>query len=255
MDRPLPQALTHSERLGLAFDPSVAFWRHYYEGAVDGREPRPTERLSVFRDALSSVGASGLWLDAGCGIGVMARHFREAGLRVCGIDMSTALLEEARQVTGLPLVATGDTPAGDEHLSRASVELTPFRDEQFDGVYSSSVLEYVADLEIALKELHRVVRKDGHLVFNMPNAFSIFRMTHALARLPLSVLGRSWYYGLVPRWAYWKWDLTKLLKRSGWEPLSFTYYECFPEWVPARARARLAVQPWASSFILIVARK
>ena len=255
MNRSLDQRLTHSERLGRAFDPSVEFWRRYYEGAVDEREPRPTERLAVFREALSSVDASGLWLDAGCGIGEMARRFRETGLRVCGIDMSSALLEEARQLTGLPLVAAGDVPAGEEHLTRASVERTPYRDEQFDGVYSSSVLEYVADLEVALRELHRVVRRDGHLVFNMPNAFSIFRMTHALVRLPLSVLGRSWYYRLVPRWAYWKWDLTTILRRSGWEPLRFTYYECFPEWVPARTRARLAVQPWASSFILIVARK
>jgi SAM-dependent methyltransferase len=251
--------LAHSEKNGLAWDASAARWRDYYAARADGREPDGTERLGVFREALSSVGTSGLWLEAGCGIGVMARQFRAAGLRICAIDVSAELLQEAQGVTGLPLVAAGETPPGDEYLTRSSVERTPFADEQFDGAYASSVLEYSADLDVALTELRRIVRTGGHLVFNMPNAFSVFRMTHALARLPKSVLGRSWYYRLVPRWAYWKWDITKRLERSGWEPLRFTYYgyekmaPTVPDWVPGRRR--MAVQPWAGSFVLVVARK
>jgi SAM-dependent methyltransferase len=255
----LPQVLEHSEKLGRAWDPSAAYWRSYYAGRADGTEPMGTERVSVFREGLGSVAASGLWLEAGCGIGVMARQFRESGLRMCAIDVSAELLEEAQGVTGLPLVAAGDLPPGDEYLARSAVERTPYPDEHFDGAYASSVLEYCADLGVALTELHRIVRTGGHLVFNMPNAFSVFRMTHALVRLPLRLTGRNWYYRLVPRWAYWKWDITKLLKLSGWEPLRFTYYgyekmsPSVPEWVPGRRR--LAVQPWAGSFILVVARK
>jgi SAM-dependent methyltransferase len=257
---PLPQALAHAEKLGIAFDPTVAYWRGYYGGA-DGAEPIGMERVGVFGQALRSVGATGLWLDAGCGIGVIARRFRESGLRVCGIDMSVALLEEAQHVTGLPLVAHGQTPAREEHLLRSSVERTPYRDNQFDGAYASSVLEYVADLEIALSELHRIVRKGGYLIFNLPNAFSVFRITYALVRLPFHVLGRSWYFRLVPRWAYWKWEILKSLERSGWEPQRLTYYGAerrvpgVPHWVPARTRERLAMQPWAAAFVLIVARK
>jgi SAM-dependent methyltransferase len=253
--------LAHSEKLGLAFDPSVAYWRGYYAASGRGAEPRATERLGVFREALSSVRASGLWLDAGCGIGAMARQFRESGLRLCGIDMSAALLEEARRVTGLPLVAAEDVPPGEESLSRASVELTPYADGQFDGVYSSSVLEYAADLEVALRELHRVVRKGGHLVFNLPNAFSAFRIANAIRRQHLQPGGKSWYFRLVPRWAYWKWEITRSLERTGWQPLRLSYYGAesmspsLPDWVPAGARARLAVQPWAASFVLLIARK
>jgi SAM-dependent methyltransferase len=251
----------HAEKLGQAFDPSVSYWRRYYGQSGDGAEPRAAERLSVFREALSSVNASGLWLDAGCGIGAMARSFRESGLRVCGIDMSAALLEEAARVTGLPLVAAEGPPPGAEHLSRASVEGTPYPDEHFDGVYSSSVLEYAADLELALRELHRIVRKGGHLVFNMPNAFSAFRIANAIRRQHLQPGGRSWYFRLVPRWAYWKWEIKRSLERAGWEPLRLSYYGAenmspsLPDWLPASARARLAVQPWAASFVLIVAQK
>jgi SAM-dependent methyltransferase len=259
VNTPLPQVLEHSEKNGLAWDPSVAYWHGYYEGRADGTEPRGTERVTVFREALRSLDASGLWLEAGCGIGVMARQFRESGLRLCAIDVSGELLKEAERVTGLPLVDAGAMPPAEEYLARSSVERTPYPDEHFDGAYASSVLEYCADLGVALTELHRIVKTGGHLVFNMPNAFSIFRATHALARLHLRVLGRNWYYRLVPRWAYWKWDITNLLRVSGWEPLRFTYYGCdrmapsIPEWVPGRRR--LAVQPWAGSFVLVVARK
>jgi SAM-dependent methyltransferase len=255
MGNPFPQGLTHPEKLGIAYDPSVNYWRGYYAGDANGAEPIGAERLGVFRDALASVNASGVWLDAGCGIGRIARQFRESGLRVCGIDMSAALLEEAQHVTGLELVAAGRRPPREEHLYRAPVERTPYDDEQFDGVYSSSVLEYVADLEAALTELHRVVRQGGYLVFNLPNAFSAFRMAYAVLRR------RSRYFQLVPRWAYWKWEIARLLERSGWEQQAFTYYGCerqapgLPAWIPTRVRRPLATQPWAASFVLIVARK
>jgi SAM-dependent methyltransferase len=206
------------------------------------------------------VDASGLWLDAGCGIGMMARQFRESGLKVCAMDMSATLLEEARNVTGLPLVASGAIPPGAEYLTRTSVERTPYADEHFDGAYASGVLEYAADFEVALAELHRIVRKGGHLVFNLPNAFSAFRIASALVPLRLRASGH-WYFRLVPRWAYWKWEIVRFLKRTGWEPLRFTYYGYrnmspgVPEWVPRGARDRLAAQPWAGSYVLVVARK
>jgi len=247
--------VAHSEKLGRAFDPSVAYWRGYYAREPDGTEPVGTERLRVFREALASVRAKGLWLEAGCGIGEMARQFRESGLRVCGIDMSAALLEEARGVTGLPLVEEGQPHSADEHLRRASVDRLPYEAEHFDGAYASSVLEYAADLELAFRELCRVVRRQGHLIFNLPNAFSIFRMGHAIRR-------RSHpYYGLVPRWAYWKRDIEATLERSGWDRLSLSYYGAernapvVPLFVPEPQRQRLARLPWAASYVLVIAQK
>ena len=105
MDLSVRRALAHSEKCGTAFDWSVDYWHEYYTGGP-AKEPVGAERLRVFGDALRAVGARGQWLDAGCGIGEMARHFRRAGLGVCGIDTSAALIEEAQRVTGLPLVAS-----------------------------------------------------------------------------------------------------------------------------------------------------
>jgi SAM-dependent methyltransferase len=230
-------------------DPSVTYWRGFYTDELDGGE-----RLRMFKAALAAVPASGLWLDAGCGIGMMTREFRASGLRVCGTDISAARLAEAQRLTGLPLLVDGRVSDG-EHLAEASVDRLPYGDGDFDGAYSSSVLEYVPSLERALSELHRVVRKDGHLVFNLPNAFSLFRIAYAIVRR------RSEYSRLVPRWAYWRWEITAALNRAGWEIERWSYYGAersvpgIPVVVPLTARRRLGRHALAAPFVLVVARK
>ncbi|MGH2491165.1 MAG: class I SAM-dependent methyltransferase [Candidatus Limnocylindria bacterium] len=249
----LSRALTHSEKVALAASPGVPYWREFYSQDTEIGEPTGAERLRVFREALRSVDASGLWLDAGCGIGVMAQHFRASGLRMCGVDVSASRLEEARRVSGLPLVPPGSTPSTEEHLLQAPVEHLPHADAHFDGAYASSVLEYSASLKLALAELRRVVRRHGFLVFNLPNAFSVFRISHALVRR------RSDYYRLVPRWAYWPWEIGRILTGSGWEIRRFSYYgterSSMGPALEGPLRRRLGDRPWAASYVLVVARK
>src|SRR2546426_9510972 len=165
----LGSALAHADYVRRAFDPGADYWRGYY-----AHDPEARERLRAFAEALQSVHARGNWLDAGCGIGVIARQLRRSDLRICGVDASPDLLQRASAVTGLRVLTEGPAPE-EEHLYRTPLERLPYEDERFDGVYSSSVLEYVASLDLALAELRRVVRRDGHLIFSMPNAFSVFR--------------------------------------------------------------------------------
>jgi len=230
-------------------DPSVAYWRGFYTDEHNG-----AERLRTFGGALASLPASGLWLDAGCGIGVLAREFRRAGLRVCGVDISDARLAEAASLTGLPLVTDG-APGPEEHLRRSSVDRLPYPSERFDGVYSSSVLEYVPDLGAALAELHRVVRPGGHLLFNMPNARSVFRQLYAMVR------AKSAYSRIVPRWAYPQEEILGALETTGWETQWVDHYGAerdvpgIPVLVPAAIRQPLTRQAWAAPFLFIAARK
>lgn len=52
----------------------------------------------------------------------------------------------------------------------ANAESLPFEDETFDFVYCSHVLEHVANPEMVLKEMQRVVKKDGGGYIECPNA-------------------------------------------------------------------------------------
>ncbi len=92
-------------------------------------------------------------LDVGCGTGAAARHLRNHhGLAAMGIDPSWALLEDgARTQDGSPLV-------------RGRAEALPMGDECVEAVLCECVLSLCPDPLRTLREIMRVLRRDGYLV-------------------------------------------------------------------------------------------
>jgi SAM-dependent methyltransferase len=107
-------------------------------------------------------------LDAGCGTG---RHvceaFRTGGVDVVGIDLKWEDLCKAATTLYLMREAEGGGP-GRCLISRADVTTLPFRDEVFDAVICSEVLEHLADNRAAIGELVRVLKPGGNLVVSVP---------------------------------------------------------------------------------------
>lgn len=56
----------------------------------------------------------------------------------------------------------------------ATVELLPFVDNSFDVVFCFQVLHYVPNPELAVKEMHRVLRPRGRLFLSTPSLFPEF---------------------------------------------------------------------------------
>jgi ubiquinone/menaquinone biosynthesis C-methylase UbiE len=96
-------------------------------------------------------------LEIGCGVGNFTRIVREAtGASILGVDISPDLVEEARRrVPG-------------EHFEVADVHRLGFPDSSFDAVYGSSILHHL-ELDAALREMLRVLKPGGRLVFAEPN--------------------------------------------------------------------------------------
>ena len=91
-------------------------------------------------------------LDVGSGPGFLASSMGEAvgsSGWVCGVDISGPLLEVAK-------AHCAHQPWVEFRVSDAAN--LPFPDDHFDAVISTQVLEYVPDVNAALKELHRVLR-------------------------------------------------------------------------------------------------
>ena len=96
-------------------------------------------------------------LDVGSGPGLfadeMARVVGPAGC-VRGVDISEAMV-------GIARARCADTPWVDFQIADA-VSL-PFGDEYFDACVSVQTLEFVADVDAALREIHRVLKPGGRL--------------------------------------------------------------------------------------------
>jgi demethylmenaquinone methyltransferase/2-methoxy-6-polyprenyl-1,4-benzoquinol methylase len=95
-------------------------------------------------------------LDAACGTGDLAFADRKAGAsRVTGLDFSEAMLERARR--------KGAGEASVFEWLQGDMLALPFADATFDAATVGFGVRNVADLELALRELRRVLRPGGRL--------------------------------------------------------------------------------------------
>jgi SAM-dependent methyltransferase len=102
-------------------------------------------------------------LDAGCGPGVHSIRAAAAGYRVCAIDISQVMLQEARaRVTAAGLASAVEFRQ--EDLTRLSIP-----DASFRYVFSWGVIIHIHDVEKALDELARVVEPGGKLALYVTN--------------------------------------------------------------------------------------
>lgn len=97
-------------------------------------------------------------LDLGCGYGWHSRYAVENGAKsVVGVDLSQRMLEVAKEKTQSAQV---------DYLCCA-IEDIDFLAESFDSIISSLAFHYVADFETLAKNLYRLLKPQGDLVFTV----------------------------------------------------------------------------------------
>jgi len=96
-------------------------------------------------------------LEIGCGTGMGLAYLVQRARRAVGIDINSALLQEAR--SHLPDVELREGDAG----------ALPFPDQSFDVLLMLEMLYYVTDIDQALEECRRVLRPAGILFVCLPN--------------------------------------------------------------------------------------
>ncbi len=106
-------------------------------------------------------------LDAGCGTGWFGRRWQAAGNRVVALDLSPAMLAEARRQGSASAYLAGDI----EHL--------PLADESVDLCFSNLAVQWCDDLPRALAELYRVTRPGGLIALSTLADGSLMELRHA----------------------------------------------------------------------------
>jgi ubiquinone/menaquinone biosynthesis C-methylase UbiE len=113
-------------------------------------------------------------LDVGCGGG---RHIRQTrlipGVDAIALDLGEKEVHDTKkmltELDAFPVAWGGTVPgAGTWKVMRGSVYELPFKDESFDCVIISEVLEHLHDDGRALNELSRVLKRGGVLAASVP---------------------------------------------------------------------------------------
>lgn len=114
--------------------------RSYYTWILDQLSPRPGARL----------------IDLCCGTGLLAHEAQQRGLDAIGVDFAI----EALRATPNP-VAVGDA------------ELLPFADMSFEYVVNLGSLEHLANMEVGVREMARILKPGGTCCVLVPNTFGL----------------------------------------------------------------------------------
>lgn len=139
-----------------------------------------------------------LVLDAGCGEGYNTRLMAGLGGKMIGVDLSTKMIELARE-------QEEREPLGIRYENTSYAELSMFADETFDAVVSTVAMMDSPSYREALSEFQRVLKPGGRLYFSITHPCFISREIRWLppeeGHLPQLVVGG--YFNTEPEVDTW----------------------------------------------------
>jgi len=198
-------------------------FRSYYERYWNDRKEKKSESIEPIRSIIpkflvkySSYGAilhqvseKSHVLDIGCGDGNVSSLYLTKGCTVTGIDISEkALKYAAGQGIKILKYNINEIPL-------------PIKNESFDIVIFSDVLEHVIDPFSLLVDTHRILKKNGKIIISVPNFARFSNRLRMLIGDPIDLLHFDKYgddvehlhWFTVPKMKY-------LLKKSGYSHIT-----------------------------------
>jgi ubiquinone/menaquinone biosynthesis C-methylase UbiE len=116
-------------------------------------------------------------LEVGCGAGIDLLGFARGGAKVTGIDLSKTAIELACK--------NFEQSQQNADLRVMNGECMQFADNTFDVVYAHGVLQYTADTERMIREIHRVLKPGGEAILMVYNKNSWLTLMRNLTKVPL----------------------------------------------------------------------
>ncbi len=131
-------------------------------------------------------------LDAGCGNGYLCRLLSKNGAKMEGVDVSKRSIEMAEAIER-------EKPLGIKYYAGSICNLSMYNNHTFDAVVSNIVLGDLQELDKAIKELYRVLKPQGKLVFSLMHPCFSSPPIHGWVRKPVDSDRKE-------DWLYWKVD-------------------------------------------------
>ncbi len=145
-------------------------------------------------------------LDIGCGDGTNAKKLKKSGFAVYGLDISKSAVKKAK-------IKNIKTKVIDLNLQKL-----PYKDNFFDLIWMTDVIEHVFWPDFLLSEINRVIKKGGYLYLTTPN------VSWYIIRLRL-LLGET-LKDIHPEHIHWfnKRQLLELVSRYEFKTIKFFSY-------------------------------
>jgi ubiquinone/menaquinone biosynthesis C-methylase UbiE len=251
----------------IAYFDAVAhrYFQRYQENSPGGYEARVRKQRVM--ELLDKSGCR--VLDVGCGPGIMVQELFHLGYEFWGVDASPRMIEQCHKIFG---------HTKGVHLSVGDTTDLKFSDGFIDLVICMGVIDRIEKYELAIKEMMRVIKKDGTLIITFPNLYSPYAAWRAFVFYPIVNFLKPIYYSILRRpqtpsllssfvKLYTGRSATELVKRYSGEVTDVVYYnfnvflspldEIFPRlsmWLTKRLeKYRSGKLRWlGSSFILKV---
>ena len=170
----------------------------------------------------------------GCGDGSLVWRALEKFEEVYGIDIALSAVCKA-QIK----INTNHMGLAKTYLMLANLDLqAPFKEASFDATNCVAVLEHLFDPYHVISEFHRLLRKEGILIINVPNtAWLPYRLSLLFGKLPITSTHHckgSWDAGHLHYFTFEA--LTKLLEEQGFQVVQRSGSGVFAEyrrwWLP-----------------------
>ncbi len=116
-------------------------------------------------------------LEVGCGVGLDLVRFARAGAIVTGVDLAEVSIDLARRNFAQEELAADLRIMDGENLQ--------FEDASFDVAYAHGVLQYTADAQKMINELHRVLRPGGEAIMMVYNKVSWLNLLSKVMKVEL----------------------------------------------------------------------
>jgi ubiquinone/menaquinone biosynthesis C-methylase UbiE len=159
-----------------------------------------------------------LALEVGCGTGLFLEQVARSGATVRALDLSTHLLARARARLG---------GSANVALQCGNAEQMPYPDRTFDAVYGSSVLHHL-DIDRSLREVFRVLKPGGRIVFTEPN------ILNPQVAVMFKVDATKRYFGVSPdEMAFSRFRAVRALREAGFREPSARPFDFLHPSTPA----------------------
>jgi len=105
----------------------------------------------------------------GCNNGSSACILSKYCEELIGVDINENAIEKAKSLIDRQGIKN-------TKFVNSNILKMPFKDNYFDGVYAFQILEHIypEDMDIALKEIKRVLKPDGRIIVEFPTSNSIY---------------------------------------------------------------------------------